>query len=105
MYRLSRTVLIALAVAGVIGSFSFPLLTPAPMTGTIPDLDPALLQPGDLAVTMSGLHVLVSLGDSRWIQADPGEAAVITLDARASRNGWLKSDVTLHRWSVLHTGS
>ena len=75
--------------------------TPLPLSGPIPSLNPALIQPGDLAITHSGTHLLVALGGTRWIQADPGEGTVIILDSTTSTNGWLKPPVTLHRWTIL----
>jgi hypothetical protein len=74
---------------------------PMGTTGTIRDMSYDALVPGDLAVTTNGLHVLAYAGDGRWIQADPGIGAVATLDGRTSDNGWFKSPVTTHQWSLL----
>jgi hypothetical protein len=43
------------------------------------------LQPGDLAVTTSGSHVLAYLGDSRWIEADPDIMRVHIVDLNTSQ--------------------
>lgn len=59
------------------------------------------LKPGDIAVTKSGVHTLVYVGEGLWIQADPGIGAVATLDGRTDRNTWFTQPVTMHRWSVL----
>ena len=64
-------------------------------------MDYANLSPGDLAVTDNGVHVMVYLGDGKWIQADPGIGAVATLDGRTADNGWFHVPVTTHRWRVL----
>jgi NlpC/P60 family len=42
------------------------------------------LQPGDLAVTTTGSHVLAYLGDSRWIEADPDIMRVHIVDLNTS---------------------
>jgi hypothetical protein len=72
------------------------------ITGTIRALDTALLQPGDLAVTTNGIHVIVYAGNGKWIQADPGIGHVATLDGRTADNRWFEVPITMHRWSSLH---
>jgi len=74
---------------------------PVGITGTIQKMDYRDLAPGDLAVTTSGVHVLAYIGDGRWIQADPGFGAVVTLDGRTGDNGWFLIPVTTHRWQLL----
>jgi hypothetical protein len=71
------------------------------LTGTIRKMDCRDLLPGDLAVTTSGVHVLAYVGAGRWIQADPGIGAVVTLDGRTDDNGWFLTPVTTHRWQLL----
>jgi hypothetical protein len=63
-------------------------------------VDGGKLQPGDLAVTLGGAHVMIFLGGEEWIQADPGEGKVITLNARRDHNSWFQHAVTMHRWTV-----
>ena len=75
--------------------------TPVGITGTIHEMDYRNLAPGDLAVTTSGVHILAYAGDGRWIQADPGIGAVVTLDGRTGDNGWFLTPVTTHRWQLL----
>lgn len=58
------------------------------------------LQPGDLAVTGDGLHVLAYLGDQKWIQAEPNIKKVISLTA-PSTNEWFQTPVRLMRWHAL----
>jgi drug/metabolite transporter superfamily protein YnfA len=41
-------------------------------------------RPGDLAVTMTGSHVLAYLSDQRWIEADPDVARVQIVDLNTS---------------------
>lgn len=64
------------------------------------ELDPSLLMPGDLAVTMSGIHVMAYLGDKTWIGADPEEERVTTF-AVPNKNGYFSSPMRIMRWTVL----
>lgn len=62
------------------------------------------LEPGDLAVTAGGAHVLAYLGNDVWIQADPnlvngGDKVILT--SRPSQNGWFHLKAQLRRWSLL----
>jgi cell wall-associated NlpC family hydrolase len=73
---------------------------PAGITGPLWKLDPAGIQPGDLAVTEDGRHVMIHLGGGDWIQSDPGAGQVIIARPDQSDNPWLRSDVSLHRWTA-----
>lgn len=64
-------------------------------------LDHALLQPGDLAVTDSGVHVMAYLGDKRWIGADPGEGRVTVFTIPVELNGWFNTPMKIVRWKIL----
>lgn len=64
-------------------------------------LDHSLLQPGDLAVTATGLHVLAYLGDQTWIEADPGLENVVVVKAPSHENPWLATPVKIVRWKLL----
>lgn len=68
---------------------------------SIHQLDHATLQPGDLAVTRDGIHILAYLGEKLWIEADPGEERVIVIPAASENNGWLKARVKIVRWRLL----
>lgn len=70
-------------------------------TGVIKAMSYQSLEPGDVAVTVSGVHTLVYLGGELWIQAAPGIGSVVTLHGRNDSNGWFEQPVTMHRWSVL----
>jgi len=59
-------------------------------------------QPGDIAITMNGRHVLVYRGDSRWQQADPGEQKVHTKHGSNDQNPWFYHTVRLFRWRYLN---
>jgi cell wall-associated NlpC family hydrolase len=74
---------------------------PLQVEGTLKKLDTTSLLPGDLAVTFDGIHLIVYLGDNRWIQADPSTERVITLNAQTDSNLWFNIGVTLHRWTLL----
>ena len=71
------------------------------LTGMIRTMDYGPLLPGDLAVTVNGVHVLAYAGEGKWIQADPGIGAVATLEGRTADNAWFDMPVTVHRWRVL----
>lgn len=74
---------------------------PVGISGTIREMDYEDLDPGDLAVTSSGVHALAYVGEGRWIQADPGMGVVATLDGRTDDNGWFGTPVTTRRWQIL----
>ena len=67
----------------------------------ITEIDHSQLEPGDMAVTDNGVHMLAYLGDYRWIQADPGKMEVIIEDARNTQNHWLQAPVEIIRWKIL----
>ncbi len=60
-----------------------------------------LLEAGDLAVTKDGVHVMVYLGGSEWIAADPGVGRVIRVTAPVVDNIWFEKPVILVRWNAL----
>jgi hypothetical protein len=60
-------------------------------------LDHSKIKPGDLAATADGEHILAYLGDSQWIEADPGLGKVI-IDRVPTDNQWFHVPVELLRW-------
>ena len=68
---------------------------------TIQKMDYTELQPGDLAVTFNGVHILAYLGNDQWIQSDPDVGQVVTLDGRKDSNGWFQMHMKTHRWKLL----
>jgi len=54
--------------------------------GSINELDQNRVLPGDIAVTVSGVHVLAYLGSEQWIEADPSVGKVITVPVPAAQN-------------------
>ena len=62
----------------------------------------SLLQPGDLAITASGVHVLVYIGHSQWMQADPLKGKVFTAHPELVQCSWFDVPLTIVRWSILH---
>ncbi len=83
--------------------FTIPLL----QSPSILSLDPAILMPGDLAVTSDGIHVLAYLGDRRWIEADPSAGRVLVVSTPTD-NPWFGVPVTILSWKgmgqTVHTG-
>lgn len=69
---------------------------------SIASLDHSKLLPGDFAVTSSGLHTLAYIGDSQWVEADPGPHRVVIVKS-SDDVGWLKMPVQLMRWKVFVT--
>lgn len=69
---------------------------------TLAKLDPAKVLPGDLAITTDGVHMLVALGGSDWIEADPGIHEVILLEACCDESHWLTAPVRIYRWALLN---
>jgi energy-coupling factor transporter transmembrane protein EcfT len=58
------------------------------------------LQPGDLAVTANGIHILAYLGNNSWIEADPSVGKVIQVKM-PSTNPWFNTPVKFMRWRIL----
>lgn len=73
------------------------LLFRAPSLNT---LDVRRLQPGDFAVTRTGIHTLAYLGGGEWIQADPGAGQVVT-ERAPSKNAWFAQSMKIMRWRML----
>lgn len=74
---------------------------PAGPEFTIRQMEDHALQPGDLAVTLSGIHVLVYAGSGLWIQADPVIGHVATLPGRSGSNSYFDTRVRPYRWRLL----
>lgn len=65
------------------------------------DFDHSQLQPGDMAVTTSGIHVMAYLGNHQWIAADPGPDKVVTFTIPEKENAYFSTPMTLVRWQIL----
>ncbi len=68
--------------------------------GTVNTLDHTHILPGDIAVTLDGVHCLVYLGERQWIQAEPILKQVMIFPI-PSENSWYRTPVNVVRWSVL----
>jgi len=68
---------------------------------SINTLDESRIQPGDLAVTASGVHVLAFLGAQKWIEADPHYQRVVIVPVPDPKNPWFKEPVLITRWTEL----
>lgn len=77
------------------------MTTPLFATPTLNAVDYSKLQPGDLAVTASGAHIMAYLGNKQWIEADPGVGRVITVAAPSSDNPWFRVPMHMVRWNIL----
>jgi hypothetical protein len=70
----------------------------------INQIDSSRLQPGDLAVTEDGIHVLAYLGDKTWIEADPFPRRVMIVSVPTT-NEWFDTPVKLLRWRQLQSAN
>ncbi|MBN8710858.1 MAG: hypothetical protein BGO12_13485 [Verrucomicrobia bacterium 61-8] len=66
------------------------------LNGRLSQLPYERLQPGDLAVTSSGVHCLVYLGNGDWIEADPAMGKVIILN-KSQPDSWLSARCVIAR--------
>lgn len=74
---------------------------PVGVRGKLRELDYSALQPGDFAVTTSGVHMLAFLGGEDWIQADPEPMKVVADNGRTTPSGWFDQEVATYRWREL----
>lgn len=70
---------------------------PVGPSGPLWELDRFAILPGDLAVRGDGVHVIVYLGDRRWIEADPNRGKVHSWISSAADGGWYDG-LIVHRW-------
>lgn len=80
------------------------LTHPVLATPSLVTLDHSQLQPGDLAVTNNGLHILAYVGNHRWIEADPEFGSVVEItvtSTEAANSTWFKTPVRVVRWNPL----
>lgn len=69
----------------------------------INSLDENQIQPGDIAVTTDGIHVLAFLGYNEWVEADPDLRKVVIVKIPAKDNPWFNEPVTVLQWTELDT--
>jgi hypothetical protein len=74
---------------------------PVEISPSLNGLSNLRIQPGDVAVTSSGLHTLAYLGDSTWIEADPNVGKVIKVTVPAPNNSWFTQPMHIVRWKPL----
>jgi len=65
------------------------------------ELDYRQLGPGDMAVTVSGIHIMAYLGDQQWIEADPDLGKVVIVRVPEKVNPWFQETFAILRWRVL----
>jgi hypothetical protein len=63
--------------------------------------NPSVLQPADLAVTATGVHVLAYVGADTWVEADPTAHRVLVAKVPEPGNWWFQVPVRVERWQVL----
>ncbi|MBE9033235.1 C40 family peptidase [filamentous cyanobacterium LEGE 11480] len=64
---------------------------------SINELDHRKIQPGDLAATTDGEHILAYLGNQSWIEADPNLQKVV-IESVPTPNPWFHTAVQILRW-------
>jgi hypothetical protein len=69
--------------------------------GKINTFDTGTLSPGDLAVTITGVHCLAYVGAADWISADPGLGKVVIKRAPDPAFSWYDAPVAVFRWKQL----
>jgi hypothetical protein len=74
---------------------------PTGVSGKLRDLDFSKLVSGDLAITADGSHVMIYLGNSDWIQADPILLTVTDRNPSNDPNPVFNSKVSIQRWTIL----
>ena len=72
-------------------------------TRNINELDQGKIEPGDIAVTTSGVHTLACLNHDTWIEADPNFGRVVIVNVPAGKNPWFQEPVKILRWRSLDT--
>ncbi len=90
----------ALALRDQYRDFTIPLFS----ARSVNSVTNSLLMPGDIAVTLDGVHVLAYLGNQRWIEADPGISRVVTMSV-PSDNMWFTVPVRVMRWTHMKGAS
>lgn len=69
---------------------------------SLKNVDYSLIESGDMAVTASGAHVIVYLGEQKWIQADPDQGKVVIEDPKTTKSSWFDVKVNIVRWKSLN---
>jgi hypothetical protein len=64
-------------------------------------LDHSRLEPGDIAVTATGVHSLVYIGDSVWMHAAPDRGKAQYETVPVADSGWFDMPVRILRWHSL----
>ena len=65
---------------------------------SINDINYDLIQPGDLAVTSNGVHILAYLGNQQWIEADPITLKVNTNSAPQIDKAFFNVPIFVLQW-------
>lgn len=73
---------------------------PLNVSGTVKDSPTYFLQPGDLAITDDGVHVMIYLSPNEWISADPGQDKVVIEHPSESKNPWFTRPVHFFRFRL-----
>jgi hypothetical protein len=72
---------------------------------TLNTFDDSILQPGDMAVTTSGIHIMAYLGNHTWIAADPDPNKVVLFTVPEEKSSYFSTPMRLVRWKLLDNQS
>jgi hypothetical protein len=87
--------------AMVIGQGFSGRTVPVTTCSSLNALDYSLVQPGDMAVTALGDHVMAYLGNRTWIAADPEVGKVTTFTIPEPKNAYFFTPMRIVRWKIL----
>ena len=76
-------------------------IRPLNLAGTVATAPEKELNPGDLAITDDGVHVMIYLSPDEWISADPGQGRVLIEHPSESKNPWFTRPVHFFRVTLL----
>ena len=78
---------------------------PLNVSGMVKESPTYFLQPGDLAITDDGVHVMVYLSPNEWISADPGQGKVVIEHPSESKNPWFTRPVHFFRFRLFQNAA
>ena len=67
---------------------------------TINDLKNKIVNLGDIAITVNGVHVLAYIGNNEWIQSDPTDMKV-TINKSSANSPWFNQPVNIYRFRCI----
>jgi len=100
LFRLGISIWWHDATARQIGQGYRDLTYPVVSADSLNSIDYTTIQPGDLAVTASGIHILAYIGNNSWAEADPKLEKVVVLTTPQPSNPWFITPVRIVRLKI-----